>query len=451
MHRQGLSIVVFVSILLAALVASAQTVDVAANTVRIKIGESYGSGAYLGNQFVLSCAHLFEGENTSAGEVWFRNGQRYSATVAGLDRTWDQSLLKLSSLPPHTGLAISTTNPKPGDVVYAFGYGQGNKIQRTSGRVTKYVDNGRGPADWFQATGRVNQGTSGGPMVDANGRVIGNVWGTDGTHMVGLVTGRTKLFLRKRGLFNRGASSGGQCCPGGTCPPIEYQIRSPAPNLIPMPDTTAPPIIYPTPPDIVAPEVSVTPEVDYQEIVNRLKQDTEFMAAARGPEGPAGPAGVQGLAGLPGPPGPAGQDATLTEQQVASMATTIINALKTDQDFIAATTGPKGDPGEPGTPAEVLPVDTEWSHMVLIAPKNADYWPRLNSEFERAATHYSTMRHIEPPEDRNIGPMPVLVAYSSGKPARSWIGLRNVSQALTQITRGDFDEFTSPSLAMIGK
>jgi hypothetical protein len=37
--------------------------------------------------------------------------------------------------------------------------------------------------------------------------------------------------------------------------------------------------------------------------------------------------------------------------------------------------------------------------------------------------------------------MPVLVAYNGGKPAKSWTGLRDVSQALTNIVRGDYDEF----------
>jgi hypothetical protein len=33
------------------------------------------------------------------------------------------------------------------------------------------------------------------------------------------------------------------------------------------------------------------------------------------------------------------------------------------------------------------------------------------------------------------------VAYNGGKPAKSWIGLRDVSQALTNIVRGEYDEF----------
>ena len=81
----------------------------------------------------------------------------------------------------------------------------------------------------------------------------------------------------------------------------------------------------------------------------------------------------------------------------------------------------------------------EWSHMVLVAPSNAEYWPRLGDEFSRARDYYDSLRHIEPPTDRDIGQMPLLVAYQDGKPVRSWVGLRNVSEALSRIVRGEMD------------
>jgi hypothetical protein len=130
------------------------------------------------------------------------------------------------------------------------------------------------------------------------------------------------------------------------------------------------------------------------------------------------------------------------------MTAAIIQFLKTDKDFIAATTGKDGKDGKDGvdgTTPTIPPSETGWSHMVLIAPKSADYWTRLSGEYDKATSYYSMLRHIEPPTDRNIGPMPVLVAYNGGKPAKSWTGLRDVSQALTNIVRGDFDEFILPT------
>jgi hypothetical protein len=77
----------------------------------------------------------------------------------------------------------------------------------------------------------------------------------------------------------------------------------------------------------------------------------------------------------------------------------------------------------------------------LIASAEADYWPRLSGEFERAKGYWNMVRHVEPPVNRQIGPLPVLVAYKAGKPVQNWVGLREVSQALSQITRGEYDDF----------
>jgi hypothetical protein len=206
------------------------------------------------------------------------------------------------------------------------------------------------------------------------------------------------------------------------------------------PATSAPPIIIVEPNnDLPLPEVeNIKPQCDYQKIVDLLKQDDEFLSKVKGKDGKDG---VDGQAGLPGADG---KDAEVTTDQVSAMTAAIIQYLKADKDFIAATTGPAGKDGKDGvagTTPDIPPTTNGWSHMVLIAPKNADYWTRLSGEYDKATSYYSMLRHIEPPTDRNIGPMPVLVAYNGGKPAKSWTGLRDVSQALTNIVRGDYDEF----------
>jgi len=130
-----------------------------------------------------------------------------------------------------------------------------------------------------------------------------------------------------------------------------------------------------------------------------------------------------------------------------------------------ALKGPKGDRGDTGpagTPASVpqidyerivsevtarlkvdepsLPADAQWSHIVLVAPSSASYWLRLQQDFKAASEHYTGMRHMEPPEF-SVGPIPALVAYSDGTPIKTWRGAREVSTALSQVARGDFDSF----------
>ena len=253
------------------------------------------------------------------------------------------------------------------------------------------------------------------------------------------------------------------------------QQQAPQGRLIPSPDTAAPSTSAPTPvgPPATAPEIEVNPvrperpaaRIDYDKIIEKLKDDPEFMARARGPEGPKGDPGEQGPAGPPGPQGVTGNDAELTADHIAAMTAAILQQLKQDDAFLAAATGPQGPQGPQGPPGEpgeapslddliariaaleqsqgASPSDGDalWSHFVLLANEDAEYWPRLRGDLERAQGYYHRLRHLEPPEDRDVGPLPLLVAYSGGKAARSWMGLRSVSQAFSSISRGDFDSF----------
>lgn len=80
--------------------------------------------------------------------------------------------------------------------------------------------------------------------------------------------------------------------------------------------------------------------------------------------------------------------------------------------------------------------------MVLVADQTAGYWPRLGDEFERAKGYYSAMRLADPPTDFSV-PLPQLVVYENGTPVRVIQGLRQVSDALGLIARGDFAENSS--------
>lgn len=200
---------------------------------------------------------------------------------------------------------------------------------------------------------------------------------------------------------------------------------------IPQPATTAPPTTS-------APPI-LQPSIDYDAIADKvLQRMRDDPAPFVGPVGPAGPLGPSGPAGIDGVDGLSGMDATLTPELLATMTAAIIQTLKGDQEFLASVKGPQGDPGS--TPLPDGP-QAEWTHLVLVADSQASYWPRLSSEFQTATGYYNRLRHIEPPQDRNIGALPVLVAYREGKPVSNWVGHRDVSQALNRIVRGEFDRF----------
>lgn len=430
-------------ILWLAAMAQAQ-VDTSA-VVRIQAGTSWGSGVYLGDRIVLTAAHVFRGESQYAG-VWFPDGSAYSGSLKSADQDWDQAVVELNRYPEHPGTPLAQQNPVIGEEVYAAGYGRGNTVQLIRGQVTSYSTFQAGAAsDWFtMAGGAAEPGSSGGPIFNSRGEVIGCLWGSRPQERVtvAVVAGRTQRFLlpwnaRLAEVQARLAQCGPQGCP----PPMQMQplprggrptIVAPSPNLTPLPQP------LPQSPSTTSAPPRLVPAIDYDTladaVLERMKQDPSPFV---GPAGPAGPAGPPGPAGLPGADG---ANAELTPDHLAAMTAAIIQTLKSDGEFLASVTGPQGPPGE----TVQLPVtepDPAWTHLVLIASSEAAYWPRLNDEFQRSKDHYHRLRHIEPPLDRDIGSLPVLVAYRDGKPASSWTGQREVSQTLSRIARGELDRF----------
>lgn len=131
--------------------------------------------------------------------------------------------------------------------------------------------------------------------------------------------------------------------------------------------------------------------------------------------------------GPPGPPGPKGEKGDPGEK------------------------GEKGDKGDAGPATEIdydelvarirdelakLPNTGQISHMVLVRDADADYWPRLSVQLERARGYYSRIEEEDPPEFSV--PLPTLVAYRNGVPVYQAAGVREVEQTLQRIERGEF-------------
>jgi len=358
------------AVLFLLLVASLPAAELANSVVRIRVDDgTYGSGAYLGDRLVLTAAHLFRDapKEQKDGDVWFTDGSQYRYSWQAINDHWDQALVELTTVPNRPGAPLATKNPAIGEVVYAYGYGKSNRVEVTAGRVLRYDSPAPGsPADWLVMSGRVNDGSSGGPIFNRYGEVVGNLWGTstrDEIRTVGLVMGRTRRFLLPwnarlegqalaSGMYPRGSAvlvQGGTC---PTCPPMSAPVRSvptaPQSQLIPLPpSTTAPSTTAPAtsgpavcPPDVqVAP---IPPEIDYQRVVQELMANSEFMAHTKGQVGPSGKDGANGRDGRDGTAG------EVTAEHLAVMAAAIIEKLKQDAEFIAATTGQAGKDGKDG-------------------------------------------------------------------------------------------------------
>jgi hypothetical protein len=77
------------------------------------------------------------------------------------------------------------------------------------------------------------------------------------------------------------------------------------------------------------------------------------------------------------------------------------------------------------------------SHMVFVRNTSGDYWPRMEVEFKRAQGHYSNIIEQDPFTDVSE-PLPQIIAYSKGIPVYRATGIREVSEALSRISRGEF-------------
>jgi serine protease Do len=149
---------------------------VGSSVVRVRSRRGFGSGVIWSEDgHILTCSHVVG--RASTVEVGFREGLRLEARVIGHDPYSDMALLKVEQ----TGLKPvevgDSDSVQVGQLVFAFANPFGGNSSTTSGIVTTAKASlGWGPwstGDIIVTDVPLNPGYSGGPLVDAAGRVIG--------------------------------------------------------------------------------------------------------------------------------------------------------------------------------------------------------------------------------------------------------------------------------------
>jgi len=133
-----------------------------------------GSGWIARSGFIVTNAHVVAG--ISQPRVDLPNGRAYAATVVAFDVTNDLAVLRVPGL---RGRPLGIGEPDRGTPVALVGYPQNGPLRRTPGRLggTRKVLSrdayGDGPISRQVTTirGLVEPGSSGGPGIDAQGRV----------------------------------------------------------------------------------------------------------------------------------------------------------------------------------------------------------------------------------------------------------------------------------------
>jgi serine protease Do len=137
-----------------------------------------GSGVFISQQgYVLTNNHVVEG--TKDVNVILSDGTQEKAAVVGTDRYSDIAVLKVDGEVPAVATLGNSDVLKPGETVIAIGSPLGNfKNTVTVGVVSatgRSIDTGRGyqVEDLIQTDAAINQGNSGGPLLNLAGEVIG--------------------------------------------------------------------------------------------------------------------------------------------------------------------------------------------------------------------------------------------------------------------------------------
>lgn len=340
--------------------------EAAHHAVKVTAGSSVGSGGYLGDRLVLTCEHVVRGEDPERVWVSFPEPQgqpgQFADDVQGrviaLDATWDQCLVELERAPQHNppGAVIADDNVQPGETLHAVGYPGGGTLQASRGQLVTYGGALHAEeSDWAEVSARgVQGGYSGGPVFDEAGRMVGNVWGSDGMSAQVISVARTRIFLipvwTRIQTWHATARPqptqwGGYCPPGYSCPtpPRYVQPQQPGrsvrqggqPSPVPRQTQPAPkpapacpcdseavgekirellaevqairqenrerPAAEPTKPE--PPTAPAEPaEVDYGRIIEGVVAELAKRPEFRGPPGPQGPRGSDGRNGEPGKP-----------------------------------------------------------------------------------------------------------------------------------------------------
>ncbi len=139
---------------------------------------SYGSGFVVSSEgYIITNAHVVE--DASRVMVKFTDGDELEAETVGADTRLDVAVLKIDPADPLTPLPLGTSaNVRVGDFAVAIGNPTGEKLADTAtfgiisatarqtnvdGRVNSYL----------QTDAAINPGSSGGPLLDMQGKVIG--------------------------------------------------------------------------------------------------------------------------------------------------------------------------------------------------------------------------------------------------------------------------------------
>jgi len=141
-----------------------------AAVVTISNGRGTGSGFFVSDGHIITNHHVVG--DSKFVKVKLATGRELVGEVLRSDPQRDVALVKTESIGAKT-IGIRLSEPNVGEDVYAIGSPLGEKL---SGTMTKGILSGHrilNEQRWLQSDVAVLPGNSGGPLIDASGRVVG--------------------------------------------------------------------------------------------------------------------------------------------------------------------------------------------------------------------------------------------------------------------------------------
>ena len=141
-------------------------------TVQVRAGgRSAGAGVvWLRSGTVITNAHVASGRRA---EVVLPDGRAVTAVVAGRDPRRDLAALAVTGDDLEPALRADARGLRAGELLVALGHPLGVAYAAALGVVHRAPTGARGPSGWLHADIMLAPGNSGGPLADAQGRVVG--------------------------------------------------------------------------------------------------------------------------------------------------------------------------------------------------------------------------------------------------------------------------------------
>jgi serine protease Do len=141
-------------------------------TVQVRAGSrSAGAGVvWLRRGLVVTNAHVATG---TAAEVVLPDGRALEGRLLARDPRRDLAAFALPVGDHAAAIRADARGLRPGELVVAVGHPLGVAYAAALGVVHRAPNGGRGPGAWLQADIRLAPGNSGGPLADAEGRIVG--------------------------------------------------------------------------------------------------------------------------------------------------------------------------------------------------------------------------------------------------------------------------------------